>query len=789
MACSRIRGGLFFNDVQFSSKVAGGRIVRAYRNTMKTEKTYISIEGMSCAACVSRVEKALKESPGVIDASVNLATSTAYIDYLPEETSVSDMVAAVESAGYKAGPQEMFREEAGEGNRPDGLESISHSREYRALRNKWMVAAVISIPVLIFGYHDFLPFLAGISPGVTRLIWMLIGLSMLFVMLWSGGHFFTGALGAFKYRTADMNTLVAMGTSSAWIYSTIAVLAPGLFPQGQAEPFYDVVGVLITLVVLGKSLEMRARGKTSQAIRQLLDLRPKNACVIRDGAEMEIRIEDVEVGDTVLVRPGERIPVDGVVLEGDSAVDESMLTGEAIPVDKTTGDEVIGSTINKSGALKFRATRVGKDTVLSQIVQLVREAQGSKAPIARSADKVAAYFVPAVILFAIVTFVVWFDFGPTPAIRYALTTSLAVLVIACPCALGLATPISLIVGLGKGAENGILIRSGEALQTAQSVDTVVFDKTGTITEGRPVLTELAASPGFDADEVLRLAASAEKRSEHPLGRALVAAAREKGLELEECEKFEAVPGRGVTARVGGRTIAVGNAPVRHDERESGIANIPDVKKLAGEGKTAVIISIDGSVAGIAAIEDVIKKDSASAVSALKRRNLEVIMITGDRRETAEVIARRLGIDRVLSEVLPEDKAHQIKSLQAEGKTVAMVGDGINDAPALAQADLGIAIGGGTDIAIEASGITLIKGNLNGVVHAIEISRATMRNIKQNLIGAFFYNILGIPVAAGVLYPVFGMLLSPMIAGAAMAFSSVTVVSNANRLRRFRLKGI
>jgi Cu+-exporting ATPase len=756
---------------------------------MKTEKVYISIEGMSCAACVARIEKALADRPEVVKASVNLATSTAYLDYLPDEIDLSAIVDSIESVGYKARVQDMNGDAHVEGKQADDVESFAHSSEYQRLRRKWIVAAILSIPVLIFGYHAHLPALTDTSPRIIRIIWMLIGLDMLFVMLWSGGHFFTGALAALRHRTADMNTLVAMGTSAAWIYSTITVFAPRLFPQGTTEPFYDVVGVLITLVVLGKSLEIRARGKTSRAIRRLIQLRPKSACVVRNGTEIDIRIEDMLVGDTVIVRPGERIPVDGLILEGNSAVDESMLTGEAMPVDKGPGDEVTGSTINSLGAFKFQATKVGKDTVLSQIIQLVREAQGSKAPIARLADKVAAYFVPAVIAFAIITFVIWFAFGPPPAIRYALVTALAVLVIACPCALGLATPISLIVGLGKGAENGILIRSGDALQSAQSVGTIVFDKTGTLTEGRPVLTEIMAMQGFNGDEVLRLAASVEKHSEHPLGKSVVAAARERGIELGDCGEFEAIPGRGVTGIVDGRRVRVGNAFLRREQQGGAIEDIPHMDRMAGEGKTPVLIFIDGGLAGVAAIEDLVKEDAARAIAALKSRNLDVIMLTGDRRKTAETVARKIGITHVLSEVFPEDKVEQIRKLQAGGKKVAMVGDGINDAPALARADLGIAIGTGTDIAVEASGITLIKGNLSGVVHAIEISRATMGNIKQNLFGAFFYNILGIPIAAGVLYPIFGLLLSPMIAGAAMAFSSVTVVTNANRLRRFRLKEI
>ncbi|NIO02254.1 MAG: heavy metal translocating P-type ATPase [Candidatus Latescibacteria bacterium] len=733
---------------------------------------------MSCASCVSRVEKALMSAPGVSQAVVNLATSTADVDYLPDETEMETLVAAVEAAGYRARPVGAGPEEE--------LESLTRAREYATLKRKWIIAAVITIPVLALGYPNLLPFLKRIDPETMRIIWMAAGAAALFVMFWSGGHFFRGAIAAFNRRTADMNTLIAMGTSSAWIYSTVAVLFPGLFPEGTADPYYDIVGVLITLVVLGRSLELRAKGKTSEAIRRLIGLQPKTARVVRDGIERDVPVDDVQAGDTVLVRPGERIPVDGEIIEGASAVDESMLTGEPIPVDKMKGDEVIGGTINKTGSFRFRATKVGKDTTLAHIIRMVREAQGSKAPIARLADMVAAHFVPIVIMIATLTFVIWFDFGPSPAIRYAIVAAVAVLVIACPCALGLATPISLIVGLGKGAENAILIRSGEALQVAQSVDTVVLDKTGTITEGRPALTDIIVREGFDEEEILRLAASVEKNSEHPLGEAVVAAARDRNLQLEEPREFEAIPGRGVIASVGGIGVNVGNAALL---AEAGRSNdVPEAEELAAGGKTPIFVILDGRLAGIMAFADVVKKDSEEAVAQMRRMGLEIIMITGDRRQTAAAIARELGIDRVLAEVMPQDKADQIRQLQAEGRKVAMVGDGINDAPALAQANVGIAIGSGTDVAVEAADVTIIQGSLEGVVRAIEISRATLKNIKQNLVGAFFYNTLGIPVAAGVLYPLFGILLSPMIAGAAMAFSSVTVVTNANRLRRYKLRG-
>jgi P-type Cu+ transporter len=538
-------------------------------------------------------------------------------------------------------------------------------------------------------------------------------------------------------------------------------------------------------VVLGQALELRAKGRTSEAIKKLMGLQAKTARVLRNGEELDIPVEEVLTGDVVQVRPGEKVPVDGIIVDGSSTLDESMLTGESLPVAKRAGDEVIGATLNKTGAFKFRATKVGKDTALSQIVKLVQDAQNSKAPIARLADTVSGYFVPIVMILAVLTFVAWFDFGPQPQLVYALVTSVAVLIIACPCALGLATPMSLMVGIGKGAENGILIRSGEALQTAQAVNTVVLDKTGTITKGKPELTDTLVAAGWQQDELLRLVASVERSSEHPLAEAIVDAAKARDLALVEPTAFDAVPGHGVVAAVNGRRLAVGNLKLM--QREA--VRLGDLEeraiKLADDGKTPMFAAVDGEAAGVIAVADTVKEDSAEAIAALRRMGIEVVMITGDNRRTAEAIARQVGVDRVLAEVLPEDKAHNVHLLQAEGKKVAMVGDGINDAPALAQADIGLAIGTGTDVAIEAADITLIKGSLRGVVTAIEISRATMGNIRQNLVGAFIYNALGVPVAMGLLYPFFGLLLSPLLAGAAMAFSSVTVVSNANRLRGFK----
>jgi Cu+-exporting ATPase len=547
--------------------------------------------------------------------------------------------------------------------------------------------------------------------------------------------------------------------------------------------------VVIGLVILGQALEVRAKGRTSDAIRKLLDLQAKTARVVRDGVEIDIPVEEVEVDDIVLVRPGEKIPVDGVVVEGGSAIDESMVTGESIPVEKGPGDDVIGATINKVGSLKFRATKVGKDTALAQIVKMVKEAQGSKAPIARTVDVVASYFVPAVMIIALLSFGVWYALGPSPQLTYAIVVAVTVLIIACPCALGLATPMSLMVGVGKAAEKGVLIRSGEALQTARALDAIILDKTGTITKGQPEVTDVLAAEGFVEDEVLRLAASAERRSEHPLGEAIVEGARARDLDLAEPDGFGAIAGHGIEATVEGRSILLGNRKLM-TERSIEFGRLwEEAVRLSDEGKTPMYVAIDRRPAGIVAVADTIKEDSVAAIRALQRLGLEVIMITGDNERTANAIAGQVGIERVMAEVLPEDKAAHVQKLQAEGKKVAMVGDGINDAPALAQADVGIAIGTGTDVAIEAADVTLVGGSLKGVVLAIDVSKRTFRNIKQNLVGAFGYNALGIPVAAGVLYPAFGTLLSPLIAGAAMAFSSVTVVTNANRLRRFQPKGV
>jgi len=740
----------------------------------------IGIKGLRCASCVTKIEDALKAAPGVISASVNPAAETARVEYMPGLTGTEGLEQAVEGAGYKTGKAP--------GEEPEDKEQAARQREYKTLMKKFWFSIIVGIPVMALSYPSYIG-LGGVLPSgstALRIVWALMGLATLPVLFWAGNQFFIGAWNAFKHRSADMHTLIAIGTSSAWIYSTVAVIFPWIFPRAElADVFYDVTAVVTGLVVLGMALELRARSRTNEAIKKLMGLQARTARVIRDGQELDIPVEEVIVGDVIVVRPGEKVPVDGEIIDGSSAVDESMVTGESIPIEKSAGDEVIGATINKTGSFKFKAGKVGKDTLLSQIIRMVQEAQGSKAPIQRVVDQVAGYFVPAVMIIGIFAFMAWFTFGPEPQLIYAVVVFVSVLIIACPCALGLATPTSLMVGVGKGAENGILIKSGDALETAHKLNAIVLDKTGTITKGKPALTDVVVTGDVAENDVLLYAASVERGSEHPLGEAIVEGAKERGLDLLEASEFNAIPGHGVEAEVGGRRLLLGNLKLMNAKK----IELGDIEKeaarLADAGKTPMYVAVDNKLAGLIAVADTVKEDSREAIKALQRLGLEVVMITGDNERTARAIAREVGIERVMAEVVPEDKAHQIQILQLEGKKVAMVGDGINDAPALAQADVGMAIGTGTDVAIEASDITLVKGSLSKVATAIELSRSTMRNIKQNLFGAFIYNGLGIPVAAGLLYPFFGVLLSPIIAGAAMAFSSLTVVTNANRLRMWK----
>jgi len=744
-----------------------------------TKKSIFPVSGMTCASCVARVEEALSSVPGVVSANVNLASEKATVEYT-EGTGIADLKQAVKDAGYELGSEAERLEDV----------SVAAQRELRGVRNRFIFAAIFASSIMALMW-------APSFGGKPYLLWALATP----VQFWAGWRFYRGAWGALRHKTADMNTLVAVGTSAAYLYSMIAVLFPGLFATADVELglYFDTSAMIITLILLGRFLETRARGQTSEAIKKLIGLNPKTALVVRDGEEREISIEDVQVGDLILVRPGEQVPVDGIIREGYSSIDESMITGESIPLDKKAGDEVIGASINRTGSFKFEATRVGKDTTLAQIIRLVDEAQGSKAPVQRLADVIAGYFVPIVIGIATITFIVWYFAGPSPALTYAILNFVAVLIIACPCAMGLATPTAIIVGTGKGAEHGILIRSAETLERSHQIGAVLLDKTGTLTRGEPRVTDIIAVPSSSQEEVLLMAASAEHGSEHPLGEAIVRAASEKKLKVSPASGFNAIPGHGVEASVAGKKLLLGNLRLMKDRGLSLNGLGEEAERLWAEGKTVMFLGIDSHVVGIIALADTLKPNAKATVDALHGMGIEVMMLSGDNRRTAEAIAREVGIDRALAEVLPEHKAQEVKKLQDEGKVVAMVGDGINDAPALAQADVGIALGTGTDVAMETGDITLISGDLGGIVTAISLSKRTMRTIKQNLFWAFAYNTALIPVAAGVLYLAFGNtgvpsglhfilgnygFLNPILAAAAMAASSITVVSNSLRLKRY-----
>ena len=815
------------------------------------EKTTVPISGLHCASCVGRVEDVLRKTVGIKEANVNLALENAHIVYETKEVDLDGIKQVVKDAGYDLIiPEETANNEvnlkvlgmhsphcAGVVSKVlSGLEAVedfkvdfsnekAHVRfnpeildeekiktaikeagyrpftisgsemaidqekevrqeEFRDLKTKLIVAAILSLIIFLGSMTEWFPW----TPAFLKNHYTLALLATP-VQFWAGWRFYIGAWGAAKQRTTTMDTLIALGTSSAYLFSLVFTLAPGIFPPGAGSVYFDTSAIIITLILLGRFFEASAKGQASEAIRKLLGLRAKTARVIRDGKELDLPIEEVVVGDLITVRPGEKIPVDGVIDTGSSAVDESMLTGESMPVKKEPGDEVIGATINKTGAFTFKTQKVGGDTVLANIVRMVEEAQGSKAPIQRLADIIASYFVPAVLAIASITFVVWLIFGPEPAFTFALLNFVGVLIIACPCALGLATPTAIMVGTGRGAENGILIKGGEALETAHKISAVVFDKTGTLTKGEPSVTDILTHGDFSADTVLALTAAAEKNSEHPIGEAIVGSAEAKNLKLDPVTAFDSITGKGIEAEINGQKIAIGNAALMTEKGADYKDLAQSAEVLSLQGKTAVYIAIDGKLAGLIAVADTVKDHSKAAVDQLHQLGIKVVMITGDNRRTAEAIATNVGIDKVLAEVLPQDKAAQIKKLQAKGEIVAMVGDGINDAPALAQADIGIAIGTGTDIAIEASDITLMRDDLRAAVGAISLSKQTIKTIKQNLFWAFFYNTSLIPIAAGVLYPFYGILLSPIFAGGAMAISSLTVVLNSLRLRRAKISSL
>lgn len=740
---------------------------------MKT--TRLSLSGISCAGCVSRVETALNNVEGVVSASVNFAEHTATVD---GDVLVDGLVSAVADAGYGASELKGLDDES--------EKEAAEMAHYRRLLRKALVAAVVGFPLFVFSMAGLLPELA--SPG-GRLFWLAIGAATAGVLVYSGGHFFTGAWKSARNHSANMDTLIALGTGTAWVFSMVIIAWPEWVPASAQHAYFEAAAIIIALINFGAALEMRARGKTSEAIKRLIGLQPKTARVIRNGVETDIAIEDVGLDETVRVRPGERIAVDGVIIEGRSSVDESMLTGEPVPVQKQQGDEVVAGTINKLGTFLFQAKRIGKDTALSQIIEMVRAAQSSKPAIGRLADKVSSIFVPTVMIIAVITFLAWINFGPAAqGPTLAIVTTMTVLIIACPCALGLATPISIMVGVGKAAEFGILIRNGDALQQTGRLETIIVDKTGTVTEGKPSVTEIVPAGDWREDEILRWSASVEQGSEHPLAEAIVNAANDREISLLQAEQFTAIEGRGVEAQVDGQQVILGNRQLMQDRNIDIASILESATALTHKAQTPMFVAVAGQAVGIVSVADAIKQDSQEAIQRLHDFGLKVVLLTGDNEATANAVAKQVGIDEVVAEVMPQDKADMVASLQQQGVLVGMVGDGINDAPALARADVGFAIGTGTDVAIESADITLMRGSLHGVPDTIRISRRTVRNIKQNLFGAFIYNTLGIPVAAGVLYPFIGMLLNPMIAGGAMAMSSLTVVSNANRLRFLKARG-
>jgi P-type Cu+ transporter len=733
------------------------------------------IEGASCASCVGKIEIALKNIEGVHNAEMNFALRTVLVT---GQVDVNNLIKTIEAIGYNA-------KSANETNDDQLLDEkeIADQNYYRRLMTQVWIALGLGVPLMIYS-------IAGgpmtVETTLERGVWLFIGLLCAAIMYFAGKHFYIGAWKSFVNHSANMDTLIALGTGTAWIYSMIVVFFPMALPEMARHVYFEATAMIIGLINLGLALEVKARGRTSEAIKRLIGLQAKTARVVRDKKETDIDIEQVLLNDIVRVRPGEKIPVDGVVIQGHTSIDESMLTGEPMPVEKVENDEIVAGTLNKSGSILFKATRVGKDTALAQIINMVKRAQNSKPPIGRLADIISAYFVPIIMITAIVSALVWLNFGPNPALAFAVVSATTVLIIACPCALGLATPMSVMVGVGKAAEAGVLIRNGEALQTASKITAMILDKTGTITEGAPKVTDvLIADKAYTEKHILKVASSIESGSEHPLAQAIVDSTIEQGIDPENVSDFHAIAGYGVKAIINGHQLLFGNQKLMLKNRVALNGFVAKAQDLANEAKTPMYLAIDNKLAAIIAVSDPIKEDSVSAIKRLQANGIRVVMLTGDNRATANAVAKKVGIKEVFSEVLPEEKSNKVAELQAQGEIVGMTGDGINDAPALALANVGFAIGTGTDVAIESADITLMRGSLHGLADAIAVSKATLRNIKQNLFGAFIYNVAGVPFAAGVLYPFFGILLNPVIAGAAMAFSSLTVVSNANRLRFFK----
>jgi len=745
-------------------------------NVPDTRTIFLSVPDASCASCVDTIERALHSLDNVQEATMNLAQRSVTVT---GAVATDKLIAAIESAGYTA----KLVSDPSDSKALEDQEKSDEAYYRRLMRETW-IALGLGVPLMIYGL--FIGEMTVNTP-MERSAWLGVGLATLAVMFWAGRHFYVGAWKSFFNHSANMDTLIALGTGTAWIYSMFVVLFPAAVPEMARHVYFEATAMIIGLINLGLALEIRARGKTSIAIKRLIGLQPKLARVIRDENEIDIAIEEVVLGDRLRLRPGDKVPVDGVVMDGHTSIDESMLTGEPMPIEKKPGDPVVAGTINRTGSVVFEATKVGKDTALAQIIQMVKRAQNSKPPIGRLADVISAYFVPAVMIIAVLSALAWLNFGPEPRLAFAIVCATTVLIIACPCALGLATPMSVMVGVGKAAEAGVLIRNGEALQTASKLSAMVLDKTGTITLGQPKVTEVVLAGDYSEEYVLSLAASLESGSEHPLAQSIVASAKERGITVESVQSFKAIAGHGVSGTVGERELLFGNERLMNKHGIELGDYIAKSQGMAARAQTPMYFSIDGALAAIIAVEDPIKEDSISAISRLKKDGIRIVMLTGDNRETAKAVAARVGIDEYYAEVLPGEKSEKISELQAGGEIVGMTGDGINDAPALALANVGFAIGTGTDVAIESADITLMRGSLHGLADAIEVSAATMTNIKQNLVGAFIYNAAGVPVAAGVLYPFIGILLNPVIAGAAMAFSSLTVVTNANRLRLFNAR--